>query len=343
MAYGMGKTVSGLSDGVWDVLRDRLVAHGREVLTIERDGIARLATDLGSDFAKAARRIIETEGRLVVCGVGKSGIVARKIAATFASTGTPAFFLHSSEALHGDLGTVGSGDVVLAVSKSGEGQELLAIMPVFRDIGVPIIAITGSTTSTLARGADIVLDASVEKEACPMDLVPTASTTVALALGDALAIVVMREKDVDVNRFAAFHPGGALGRRLLLRVRDAMHTGGELPVVRDTALMHEAIVEIANKRLGMTTIVDDGGRLAGIVSDGDLKRILMQRSDILDVPVQEVMVRNPKTIGEDILLAEALQQMETGAPSPITSLIVLDDDGCPKGVIHIHDCLKAVG
>jgi len=332
-----------LSDEEREVLENRLIAHGREVLAIERDSIARLASVLGTEFARAARRIIETKGRLVVCGVGKSGIVARKIAATFASTGTPAFFLHSSEAVHGDLGTVGAGDVVLAVSKSGEGQELLSMIPVFREIGVPIIAITGSIRSTLGERADIVLDASVEKEACPMDLVPTASTTVALALGDALAIVVMREKDVDAERFAIFHPGGALGRRLLLRVRDVMHTGAELPAVRDGALMHEAIVEIANKRLGMTTIVDDGGRLVGIISDGDLKRILMRRSDILDVPVQEVMIRIPKTIAEDVLLAEALERMETAASTPITFLIILNDDGSPKGVIHIHDCLKAVG
>ncbi len=335
--------MNGLSDEERDVLENRLIAHGREVLVIERDGIARLASVLGAEFARAAQRIIGTKGRLVVCGVGKSGIVARKIAATFASTGTPAFFLHSSEAVHGDLGTVGSGDVVLAVSKSGEGQELLSMIPVFRDIGVSIIAITGSIGSTLAERADIVLDASVEKEACPMDLVPTASTTVALALGDALAIVVMREKDVDADRFAIFHPGGALGRRLLLRVRDVMHTGVELPTIRDGALMHEVIVEIANKRLGMTTIVDGAGRLVGIVSDGDLKRILMDRSDILDVPVQEVMIRTPKTIGENVLLAEALERMETAASSPITFLVILDDDGCPKGVIHIHDCLKAVG
>jgi arabinose-5-phosphate isomerase len=338
----MEKTVSGLSDGERDVLENRLIAHGCEVLAIEQDGIARLASGLGAEFARAARTIIETKGRLVVCGVGKSGIVARKIAATFASTGTPAFFLHSSEAVHGDLGTVEGGDVVLAVSKSGEGQELLAMIPVFRDIGVPLIAITGSVASTLAERADLVLDASVEKEACPMDLVPTASTTVALALGDALAMVVMREKDIDANRFAVFHPGGALGRRLLLRVRDAMHTGAELPVVRDGALMHEAIVEIVNKRLGMTTIVDDTGRLVGIISDGDLKRILMDRSDVLEVPVEEVMIRTPKTIAEDVLLAEALERMETATPSPITSLIILNDDGSPKGVIHIHDCLKAV-
>ncbi len=334
--------MSGLSDGERDVLENRLIAHGCEVLAIEQDGIARLASGLGAEFARAARTIIETKGRLVVCGVGKSGIVARKIAATFASTGTPAFFLHSSEAVHGDLGTVEGGDVVLAVSKSGEGQELLAMIPVFRDIGVPLIAITGSVASTLAERADLVLDASVEKEACPMDLVPTASTTVALALGDALAMVVMREKDIDANRFAVFHPGGALGRRLLLRVRDAMHTGAELPVVRDGALMHEAIVEIVNKRLGMTTIVDDTGRLVGIISDGDLKRILMDRSDVLEVPVEEVMIRTPKTIAEDVLLAEALERMETATPSPITSLIILNDDGSPKGVIHIHDCLKAV-
>jgi arabinose-5-phosphate isomerase len=214
---------------------------------------------------------------------------------------------------------------------------------VLRQLGVPIITITGDPRSSLARAADVVLDAGVEREACPMDLVPTASTTAALALGDALAVVVMREKRIDRDLFVSFHPGGTIGRRLGLKVADVMHHGKDLPKVEETALMKDAIVEIANKRIGMTTVVDSDGRLTGIIADGDLKRILMVRPDILEARVAEVMTARPRTVGRDELVATALERMETNEPSPITSLIVLDDDGRPEGVIHIHDCLAAVG
>jgi len=325
------RTAGSLSD-------DELLAIGREVLEAEAAAVGRLAARTGSEFVRAVRAILATVGSVVVCGVGKSGLVARKIAATFTSTGTRALFLHPADAAHGDVGTLRPGDVVIAVSKSGESDELLRLLPLIREIGVTIIALTGAVDSSLASRSDVVLDASVEREACPMDLVPTSSTTAALALGDALAVAVLREKEIDKEAFASFHPGGALGRRLLLRVRDVMHTGDAVPVVRSDALMKDAIVEIAEKRLGMTTVVDTDGRLVGVVADGDLKRMLMKRADVLNARVGDVMTRRPKTIGSDELLASALEKMET--LGPITSLIIVDDDGTPEGVVHIHDCLR---
>ncbi len=315
----------------------------KEVLGIEAEALRRMADRIDDSFSRAVEAVVSARGSLVVCGVGKSGIVGRKIAATVASTGTPAFFLHPSEAAHGDLGSLSPRDVVLAISKSGEGDELLQLIPAFRRLGIPLIAITGRIDSSLAREADIVLDATVEREACPMDLVPTASTTAALALGDALAVAVLKEKEVDADQFADFHPGGVLGRRLRLTVAEVMHSGDELPVVREDALMREAVLEIAKKRLGVTTVVDMDGRLAGLLTDGDLKRILMEHEDILSVRVGDVMTRDPKTIGSDELVVRALELMETMGSSPITSLIILDEGGAPAGVIHIHDCLKAVG
>lgn len=319
------------------------IEAARNVIRIEREALERVSDRLTSSFSAAVRTILESLGTVVVLGVGKSGIVGRKIAATFASTGTPAVFLHPADAAHGDVGMVGKNDVAIVVSKSGEGEEIRRILPILKDLGVPIVAITGNAGSSLANDADVVLDAGVEREACPMDLVPTASTTAALAIGDALAVVVLREKDVDRDLFATFHPGGTIGRRLVLKVADVMHRGDDLPAVPETARMKDAIIEIADKRIGMTAVVDGDGRLAGIIADGDLKRILMVRRDILDARVSEVMMKHPRTIGRNELVAVALERMETNDPSPITSLIVIDGDGRPEGVIHIHDCLAAVG
>jgi len=318
-----------------------IIEAGREVLRSESEAVARVAERLGPEFAEAVHMLVEARGTVAVCGTGKSGTVARKLAGTLTSTGTPALFLHPGDAAHGDVGVVGGGDVVVAISKSGEGEELLRILPAFRDMGARIVALTGSVESTLAREADVVLDASVEREACPMDLVPTSSTTASLALGDALAVAVLGEKDVDPELFARYHPGGALGRRLLLRVSDVMHSGEEVPKVRSDATMREAICEIANKRLGMVAVVGPSGRLEGIVTDGDLKRIIMRREDMLDAPVAEFMSASPRTIGRDELVATALAKMETDGP--ITSLLIVDEDERPEGVIHIHDCLRAVG
>jgi arabinose-5-phosphate isomerase len=321
---------------------EEIVRTGKNVLEAEADAVRALAERLGAPFAQAVRMVVSSGGTVVVSGVGKSGIVARKIAATFASTGTPAVFLHPGDAAHGDIGVVGPDDVVVVVSKSGEGDELLRILPVLRTLGVRIIAITGGPGSTLARQADVVLDARVAREACSMDLVPTASTTAALSLGDALAVAVLEEKRIDHDTFAFCHPGGLLGRRLLLRVRDVMHSGDDLPLVRDDAIMKDAICEIVNKRLGLVTVADREGKLVGIITDGDLKRILINRPDILEARVREVMTRDPKTIDRDELVAAALERMETVAATPITSLVVLSSDGRPEGVVHIHDCLKAV-
>jgi len=331
------------AEGTRSLSDEELLSAGREVLQVERDAIEGISGRLGTRFIAAVRAILGTRGSVVVCGVGKSGLISRKIAATLASTGTRAFFLHPADAAHGDVGMVGSGDVVLAISKSGEGEELLQLLPLIRDIGVTVIAMTGDLESTLASRSDIVIDAGVEREACPMDLVPTASTTVALALGDALAVAVLTEKEIDRDAFASFHPAGALGRRLLLRVRDVMHSGDSLPTISADALMKDAIIEIAGKRLGMTTVVDGEGRLVGVVADGDLKRIIMTRSDVLSARVREVMTGAPRTVGEDELVADALEKMETNEPGPITSLVIVSDDESPLGVIHIHDCLRAMG
>jgi len=320
-----------------------LLETGRRVLAVEREALEGVASCLDDSFVEAVRAILGSPGSVVVCGAGKSGLIGRKIAATLASTGTRAFFLHPADAAHGDVGSVSSGDVVIVVSKSGEGDELLQLLPLIREMGVTIIAVTASLNSTLASRADVVLNAGVTREACPMDLVPTASTTAALALGDALAVAVLEEKEIDRDAFATFHPAGALGRRLLLRVCDVMHDGEALPLVSHNALMRDAILEIAEKRLGLTTVVDDGGRLVGIVADGDLKRIIMRRPDMLEARVGDVMTPDPKTVGRDELVVSALEKMETLAPSPITSLIITREDGSPEGVIHIHDCLRAVG
>jgi len=317
-----------------------LIEIAREVLEIESAAVRELAARLDESFAAAVRAVLGSTGTVVVLGLGKSGIVARKIAATLSSTGTRAVFLHPGDAAHGDIGMVSENDVAIAVSKSGEGAEMMEILPLLSELRVPVVAITGRVDSALAKKADIVLDASVAREACPMDLVPTASTTAALALGDALAVALLREKRVRREDLASFHPGGLLGRQLSLRVKDVMHTGGELPRVRSDVKLSEAIVEIARKRLGLTTVVDGGGVLCGVLTDGDLKRILMSRDNALDSEVGEVMTTGPRTIDEDEPLARALELMETNEPSPITSLIIVDSDGAPMGVVHIHDCLR---
>jgi len=319
---------------------DKRESVAREVLTIESDAVRGLADRIDASFGEAVSAVLSCAGSVVVLGVGKSGIVARKIAATLSSTGTRALFLHPADCVHGDIGAVSPTDVAVVVSKSGEGGEIADVLPLLAERGVKVIAITGNPGSALASRADIVLDAHVEREACPMDLVPTASTTAALALGDALAVAVLREKEVGREDLAAFHPGGLLGRQLALRVRDVMHTGDQLPRVRENVTMGEAIVEIAEKRLGLTTVVDGDGKLQGILTDGDLKRVLMSRADALKASVEDVMTRSPRTVDENQPLARALELMETNSPSPITSLVIVDESRRPKGVVHIHDCLR---
>jgi len=313
------------------------LAEARRVLKEEGEAVSSLADRLDEDFAKAVETVFRCKGRVIVCGMGKSGQVGRKIASTMASTGTPTVFLHPAEGLHGDLGVITDSDVAIAISYSGETDELLAILPFFKRFGVTIVAICGVRESTLGRTADLFLDIHVDKEACPLGITPTTSSTATLAMGDALAMALLRRRGFRKEDFAIRHPGGSLGRQLLLRVLDLQHSGDELPVIGIDTTLREAIVEMSRKRLGMTVVVDGGGKLRGIVTDGDLRRALERADQPLDLPVLEIMGASPKTIAEDALATEALRMMETHA---ITSLLTVNPDGSPRGVIHIHDILK---
>jgi arabinose-5-phosphate isomerase len=318
----------------------------RSVVRIEAEEIGRLESRLGSEFVDAVDCVvscIERGGKVIVTGVGKSGLAAKKVAATMNSTGTTAFFMHPVEAVHGDVGMVCARDVVLAISKSGRSGELAALLPTFRRLGTRIISMTGDVESELARESDIVLDVSVTQEACPMGLAPTASTSCALAMGDALAIAVFVVRGLKPEDFAFHHPGGSLGKRLVLKVKDIMHTGDRLPLVSESATMREALVEIIEKRLGVTGVVDRDGKLAGIITDGDIKRILMGHpdvADIRDIKVGSVMTPHPRTIDQDALVASAIQKMEEDPGRLITCLMIVDDRNFPIGIIHMHDCLR---
>ena len=315
-----------------------ILARAREVLNIEIQGILSLLDRLDEDFCKAIKLLGECNGKVVVTGMGKSGLICRKIAATLASTGTPSFFLHSSDALHGDLGMVMKGDVILAVSNSGETEEILKIIPHFKRHALKMIVMTGNPESTLAKAADVVLDVSVREEACPLGLAPTASTTATLAMGDALAVVLLETKGFNQEDFAMRHPGGILGRRLFLRVEDLMHRGDKLPLISEDTPIKDALFEITSKRLGITGVVDAAGRLTGVITDGDLRRGLESKGDIFRYNAKQLMTRNAKNITADSLAAEAVALMEQYS---ITSLFVLDEYGKPSGVIHLHDLLKA--
>jgi len=303
----------------------------RKVLQTEAAAILALVDRLDERFAHAVTIVRECKGRVIVTGMGKSGIICRKIAATFSSTGTPAFFLHPAEAVHGDLGVIQSDDVVVALSYSGETEELTRVLETIKRIGTKLIAITGDVASTLAKAADVAIDCRVSEEACPMNLVPTASTTAALALGDALAMAVLVEKGFKPEDFANLHPGGKLGKRLM-RVSQLMHSGEALPVVKLHATMKDLIYEMSRKGKGMTTVIDAGGRLAGIITDGDLRRKMS--SNIFDLSARDVMTANPVTIAPDTLAVEALAVMEQ---RKITSIVVVDGDRRVEGVVHLHD------
>ncbi|HYB73797.1 MAG TPA: KpsF/GutQ family sugar-phosphate isomerase [Candidatus Sulfotelmatobacter sp.] len=317
---------------------EEILAIGRRVVSIEGAAVQALAARVDERFARALGILAACEGRVVCTGMGKSGLVARKIAATMASTGTPALYLDPAEAAHGDLGMLARGDVVVALSYSGETQELLDLLPSMKRFGLPLVAMVGNGQSTLAQQSDVWLDVGVAEEACSLNLAPTASTTAALAMGDALAVALLEERGFRPEDFALLHPAGALGRRLLLRVQDLMHTGDRLPVVAETASMQEAILEITGKRLGMTAVVDGGGRLTGILTDGDLRRAMQRFNDVVHRPVADCMTRNPKRIEREALAARAVQVMEHHS---ITSLLVVDGAERPEGVIHLHDLLKA--
>ncbi|MGA1861576.1 KpsF/GutQ family sugar-phosphate isomerase [Deferribacter thermophilus] len=310
----------------------------KKALKIEADAIYNLIDRINDQFLKAVDIIYNCKGRLVVTGMGKSGLIGKKIASTFASTGTPSLFLHPAEGVHGDLGMIVKDDVVLAISNSGETDEIVSILPIIKRLGVPLISIVGRVNSTLAKKSDCVLDASVEKEACPLNLAPTASTTAALALGDALAIALLEKRGFKEEDFALFHPSGSLGKRLLLKVSDIYHTGSKVPIVKDRATVTDAILEMSSKGFGCTAIVNDDGVLVGILTDGDLRRGLEKFKDLFIRNVMEIASKNPKTIEEDALAAKALQLMEKHS---ITTLLIVDENKRPYGIIHLHDILKA--
>ena len=308
------------------------------VLRLEAQAILGLIPALDERFEQAVELLRRCAGRVIVTGMGKSGLVGRKIASTLASTGTPAYFLHPAEGVHGDLGMVARGDVVLALSNSGETDEMLAILPALKRLGVPLVLLTGNPRSTLARQCEVVVDVGVPEEACPMNLAPTSSSTAALAIGDALAMVLLELRGLRPEDYAALHPRGTLGWRALVRVADLMHTGEAVPVVHEDARMKDALLEMTRKRLGFTTVADGGGRLLGVITDGDLRRLHLGEVAIGELTAGGVATRDPKLIRADDLAAKALEVMEAWA---ITSLVIVDDERRPVGVIHMHDILRA--
>jgi len=313
--------------------------EAKKVLRIEADAISSLIDKIDENFLKAIDILLSCKGRVVVTGMGKSGIIGKKIAATLASTGTPALFLHPAEGVHGDLGMITKGDVLLAISNSGETEELNKILPIIKRLDVKLISMTGGMNSTLAKASDVVLDVGVKEEACPLGLIPTASTTAALAMGDALSVTLLERKGFKEEDFAFFHPGGSLGKRLFLKVGDLMHSGNEIPKVYEDTIMKDTILEISSKKLGMTSVIDSKGGLTGIITDGDLRRWLEKgEANIFKTKARDVMTRNPKTIEADALAAKAVSVMEHYS---ITSLIIVDKEGRPDGIIHLHDLLKA--
>lgn len=313
-----------------------IIARGRRVIALEQTALARTAERVGPSFAAAVQMIAGATGRTIVAGIGKSGLIGRKIAATLTSTGTPATFLHPTESVHGDLGIVGTSDVAILISKSGETDELLPLLEQLKRLGVRVIALTGETDSTLARAADVALDASVEEEACPHDLAPTTSTTVTLALGDALAVALLEVKGFRREDFARLHPGGSLGRKLLTKVRDVMLTE-HLPILRASATMREAVVLLAERR-GIVLVADSAGRLEGLLTAGDLTRLMEREQDVFSVTVERVMVRTPKTALADELGSAVVYRMEQHG---IMAMPVLAEDGAIIGVVHLHDLMRA--
>lgn len=320
------------------VTPESLLATGRDVLRLEAAAVAALEARLDADFVGACQLLLNCPGRIVVSGMGKSGIIAKKIAATLASTGSPALFLHPAEGSHGDLGMLTRQDCLLALSNSGETAELLAILPVVKRLAVPLIAMTGNPQSTLARSAAVHLNCSVAREACPLNLAPTASTTATLAMGDALAMALLQARGFSANDFALSHPGGSLGKRLLLRVQDVMHRGGSLPKVQEDTPLCEAVLEMSSKGLGMTAVVDAEDRVLGIFTDGDLRRAFARRQDIWEQPMAELAHAKPATITAEALAAEALALMENNR---VGALLVTDGEARLIGALNMHDLLRA--
>lgn len=317
---------------------EKICELGRSVILIEANAINALVDRIDERFATACQFLLACQGRIIVIGMGKSGHVGKKIAATFASTGSPAFFVHPGEANHGDIGMITKKDVVLALSNSGETEEILSLLPFIKRLDIPLISMTGRSNSTLAEAATVNLDVSVTKEACPLGLAPTSSTTAALVMGDALAITLLQKRGFTAEDYALSHPGGTLGRRLLLLVDEIMHTNNAIPKVNYDALLKTALMEMTQKKLGMTTIVNENDELAGVFTDGDIRRAFDNNADIHKTLINQIMTKNPKVIFPGTLAAQALHIMET---YKITSLVVIDDKKKPIGVVHMHDILRA--
>ena len=316
---------------------NQIIAKGKQVIEIEGEAVLSLKDRIDKSFSQAVQLIYNSKGRVVFTGMGKSGIIARKIVATLNSTGTAAIFMHPTDALHGDLGMVRKDDIVILVSKSGHTEELLQLIPMFKRIDVTIIGMLGELSSKLAKECDLILNVSVKEEACPHDLAPTASTTAALVMGDALAIALLEIRGFTVEDFALLHPGGSLGKRLSLKISEIMITGKSLPKVHERTSIKDAILEITSKRLGATCVLNDNDILVGVITDGDLRRLLEKTLDIRNLTAADVMTRHPKTISKDFLASFALQQMET---YNITSLPVVDENNKPEGILHLHDLVK---
>lgn len=319
-------------------MNNNYISLGKAVVEIEKQAIEALSSKINTDFAKSCELLLACEGRIVVIGMGKSGHIGKKIAATLASTGSPAFFVHPGEASHGDLGMITNKDVVIAISNSGETNEIISLLPVIKRLNVPLISLTGKTNSALANFADVNLDCSVEKEACPMNLAPTASTTVTLVMGDALAVSLLDARGFTENDFALSHPGGSLGRKLLLKVEDVMHKGDDIPMVKESTSVSDTLLEMTNKRLGMTCVTSEEGKLIGIYTDGDLRRTLANNLNLNQTSIAQVMTLGGKTISANQLAAEALQIMENNA---INALVVIDENDSPVGALNMYDLLKA--
>ncbi len=315
----------------------KIIKNGKRVVQLEAESVSQLIGRIGEDFALCVKTIYQAEGRVILSGIGKSGLVARKIVATLNSTGTPAIFLHPVDAMHGDLGIVRKEDVVILISKSGNTEELHNLILMLKRINVPIIAMTGSRDSFLGRHSDYFLDISVHEEACPYDLAPTSSTTVTLVIGDALAISLLQFRDFTPDDFALLHPAGILGKRLTLKINEIMITGNEMPIVSLTTPFKETILEITSKRLGATAVVDDEGKLVGIVTDGDLRRLLEREVNLEGLLAKDLMTSNPKTIGKDKLASYAISVMEN---FKITTLVVVDENYFPIGIVHLHDLVN---
>ncbi len=316
---------------------DEIILKGKEVIRIEAEAVSNLSNSINDQFVKAVTVINETQGRVVLTGMGKSGLIARKIVATLNSTGTAAIYLHPTDALHGDLGMVRKEDVVILVSKSGNTEEIFNLLPMLKRIGVKMIAMCGSENSRLAKECDIFLNISVKEEACPHDLAPTASTTATLAMGDALSVALLQKRNFTIEDFALLHPGGSLGKRLSLQISEIMIHGDKVPIVKEEVSLKDVIIEITSKRLGTTCVVDEKGILTGIITDGDLRRLLEKTLEIKNLKAKDIMTRKPKVLKENYLASFALQQMEN---YKITSLIITNDQNKPIGIVHLHDLIN---